>query len=167
MPINDPIGDLNVGFRKRMIAVLNLVARSARSRAFWSTKIRKAIKVGQVKEQSGQVFGYIEVDRNIAPEARAFEYGSGLRAKRGERNYITIAPRNVPKLIFQGTNEWLGKTIVVPPMGGGVVHHPGVAPRPFLAPAVQDNRARIKEMLGEEFHQYVSKAIRFSWSKNK
>ena len=50
-------------------------------------------------------------------------------------------------------------------MGGGVVHHPGVAPRPFLHPAVQENRKKIKAMLGAEFSQYISKAIRFAWSK--
>jgi hypothetical protein len=167
MPINDTVGDLYVGLRRRMVEALNLIARSARARASWSTKIRNAIRVGEVKEKAGTVFGYIEVDRTIAPEARAYEYGSGLRAKRGEKDYIIIAPKNVPKLIFQGTNEWTGQTIVVPPMGGGVVHHPGVAPRPFLTPAVQENKERIKQLLGEEFVQYVSKAIRFSWSKTR
>lgn len=165
MPINDTTGELTIGLRKRMIEALNMIARSARARASWSTKIRNAIKVGEVKEQPGKVFGYIEVDRSIAPEARAFEYGSGLRAKRGPQATYIIAPKNVPKLIFQGTNEWTGQTIVVPPMGGGVVHHPGVAPRPFLHPAVQENRKKIKAMLGAEFSQYISKAIRFAWSK--
>jgi hypothetical protein len=167
MPINDSTGELKITLRTRMIEALNMIAKSARSRASWSTKIRNAIKVGQVKEQEGKIFGYIEVDRKIAPEARAFEYGSGLHARRGKKDYITIAPKNVPKLIFQGTNEWAGQTIVVPPMGGGVVHHPGVEARPFLVPAVQENRARIKEMLGKDFHQYISKAVRLSWSKNK
>ena len=145
MPINDSTGELNVTLRKRMIEALNMIARSARSRASWSTKIRSAIRVGEVKEQVGKVFGYIEVDKKIAPEARAFEYGSGLHAKRGAQAKYIIAPKNVPKMIFQGTNAWLGQTIVVPPMGGGVVHHPGVAPRPFLTPAIQENRAKIKE----------------------
>jgi len=175
MPINDTTGELNTGLHKRMIEALNLVARSARVRASWSKKIRGAIKVGEVKEQDGEVFGYIEVGGtafnehgqpvNIAKMARAFEYGSGERARRkgphGIGKYI-ITPTNAPNLAFMGTNESAGHLVKTP-----IVHHPGVAPHPFLAPAVQENRAEIKQMMGEEFHQYVSKAIRVSWSGNR
>jgi hypothetical protein len=162
MPINDFAGELYSGLHKRMIEALNLIARSARARASWSTKIRNAIKVGEVKEQSGNVYGYIEVDRNIAPEARAFEYGSGVHAKRGPKVKYPILPVNAQALVFPGTHEWEGQTIITTK-----VMHPGVEARPFLTPAVQDNKARIKQLLGEEFHQYISKAIRFSWSKNR
>jgi hypothetical protein len=178
MPINDFAGELYSGLHKRMIEALNLIARSARARASWSTKIRNAIKVGEVKEQSGNVYGYIEVDRNIAPEARAFEYGSGVHAKRGPKVKYPILPKNSSKLVFIGTNGYGNESTAYnmntkEAMGGGnivitsKVMHPGVEARPFLTPAVQDNKARIKQLLGEEFHQYISKAIRFSWSKNR
>ena len=163
MPIGDlGEGELFSGLHKRMIEALNLIARSARARASWSKKIRNAIKVGEVKEQSGKVFGYIEVDRSIAPEARAFEYGSGIHARRGPAVKYPIRPVNAQSLAFPGTNEWEGQTIITKQ-----VMHPGVEARPFLTPAVQDNKVRIKQMLGDEFVQYISKAIRFSWSKTK
>ena len=176
MPIGDIDGELKVGLRQRMVEALNLIARSARSRASWSIKIHNAIKVGEVKEVGGKVFGYIEVGGtalnehgqpvNVAEMARAFEYGSGLHATRGERGKYIITPKGYPSgkpnLVFEGTNEWEGQIIHTP-----LVHHPGVKPRPFLTPAVQANRQRIKQLMGEEFTQYVSKAIRFSWGKTK
>lgn len=177
MPIGDVLeGELKVGLRQRMTEALNLIARSARSRVVWSTKIRKAIKVGEVKEVGGKIFGYIEIGGtalnehgqpvNVAKMARAFEYGSGEHAKRGGTGKYIITPKGYssgkPNLVFEGTNEWAGQIILTP-----IVHHPGVSPRPFLTPAVQKNKERIKQMLGEEFTQYVSKAIRFSWSKTR
>lgn len=165
MPINDFAGELYSNLHKRMIEALNMIARSARARASWSSKIRNAIKVGEVKEQSGEVFGYIEVDRTIAPEARAFEYGSGIHATRAGHHGVgkyPIRPVNATALVFPGTNAWEGQTIITKQ-----VMHPGVEARPFLTPAVQENREKIKQILGEEFAQYVSKAIRFSWSKNR
>lgn len=173
MPISD-IGDgeLYSNLRKRMIEALNLIARSARARVSWSKKIRSHIKVGEVKEQSGKVYGYIEIGGtdlnehgqpvNVAEMARAFEYGSGEHATRGNVGKYIILPKNVPNLAFMGTNEFAGHLVKTP-----VVMHPGVAPRPFLVPAVQENKERIKQMLGDEFAQYVSKAIRFSWSKSR
>jgi hypothetical protein len=167
MPINSGLGELYSLLRVKMVEVLNLVATTARRNSSWSTKIRGAIRVGEVKEMGGVIAGYVEVPFSLAPEARAFEYGSGIHSKKGDKGYITIAPRNVPKLIFQGTNEWLGQTIVVPPMGGGVVRHPGVASRPFLTPAVEENQKRIRELLGSSIRQYIGTIIRTSWSKNK
>jgi len=90
-----------------------------------------------------------------SPFARAFEYGSGLRATRaetspkqeGSRGFIIIRPKNAPQLIFAGTNEWEGLTIRVPPMGGGVVHHPGVAPQPYLHPAIEAVRIKYKRLM--------------------
>jgi hypothetical protein len=175
MPIGDFAGELYSGLHKRMIEALNLIARSARARVSWSSKIRGAIKVGEVKEQSGEVFGYIEIGGtatnehgqpvNIAEMARAYEYGSGEHATRkghhGIGKYV-ILPKNAPYLAFMGTNEFAGHLVKTP-----IVHHPGVAPRPFLVPAVQENKAKIKQLLGDEFHQYISKAIRFSWSKSR
>lgn len=167
-----PIGDVGEGefyslLRSRMIEALNLVATSARRNASWSAKIRGAIRVGEVKEQGGVIAGYVEVPLKLAPEARAFEYGSGIHSTKGAAEKYPIHPVNATSLVFPGTHEWTGKTIVVPPMGGGVVMHPGVAPRPFLTPAVEENKERIRELLGSNIRQYIGTVIRASWSKNK
>jgi hypothetical protein len=167
-----PIGDTNLGefysiLRSRMVEVLNIVATSARRNASWSTKIRGAIRVGEVKEQGGIIAGYVEVPLKLAPEARAFEYGSGVHSTKRAPETYPILPRNGGSLVFQGTHQWEGQLVVVPPMGGGVVMHPGVAPRPFLHPAVEENKERIRELLGSNIRQYIGTVIRTSWSKTK
>jgi hypothetical protein len=167
MPINNGLGELYSTLRARMVEVLNLVATSARRNASWSAKIRGAIRVGEVKEQGGVIAGYVEVPLKLAPEARAFEYGSGIHSTKGAPEPYPILPRNGGSLVFPGTHQWEGQTIVVPPMGGGVVMHPGVAPRPFLTPAVQENRERIRELLGSNIRQYIGTVIRTSWSRTK
>jgi hypothetical protein len=167
-----PIGDTGLGefysiLRGRMVEILNLVATSARRNASWSTKIRSAIKVGEVKEQNGVIAGYVEVPLKLAPEARAFEYGSGIHSTKGAAEPYPIHPVNATALVFPGTHAWAGTTVVVPPMGGGVVMHPGVAPRPFLTPAVEENKEKIRELLGNDVRQYIGTIIRTAWSKNR
>jgi hypothetical protein len=169
MPINNNnnLGALYSVLKAKMIEALNLVATSARRNAFWSTKIRSAIRVGEVKEQGGIVAGYVEVPLRSAPEARAFEYGSGIHSTKGVAETYPIRPVNATALVFPGTHEWAGKTIVVPPMGGGVVMHPGVEPRPFLTPAVEENQERIRALLGSSIRQYIGTIIMRSWSRTK
>ena len=169
MPSSDII------FRAEERAVIveagNLVARSARSRAAWSTKIRNAISLSEVTEWKNGLGIYVRVDLTKAPEARAFEKGSGLHStssvaskhQEGPGGFIIIRPVNAKALIFQGTHAWEGMTIRVPPMGGGVVHHPGVAPRPFLKPAIDANRERIRDILRKAVRTSVSKTIRTAW----
>ncbi len=185
MPINDTTGEINIGLRARMVDVLNKVAQSAREKASWSTKISNAITVGEVKEQNGLIFGYIEVGGtatnehgqpvNVAHMARAFEYGSGIHARRkGHRGIgkYPITPHKIGGFLafdLPETWEYSGYERYLPD-GRAVfkeVMHPGVEARPFLHPAVQENREWIKQTLGTEFKQQVSKAIRFSWSKNR
>jgi hypothetical protein len=164
MPSNSV--DLRAAERAVIIEAGNLVARSARSRVAWSTKIRNAISLSEVTEWQNGLGIYVKVDLNQAPMARAFERGSGLHDRRGAR-YIMIAPKNTSQIVFEGTNAWKGQIIRVPPMGGGVVYHPGVAARPYLAPAVQENRAKIREILSKAVRTSVSRTIRTAWYQGK
>jgi hypothetical protein len=150
--------DLRAEERGVIIEAANLVARSARARAQWSTKIRNAISVSEVREWQNGLGIYVKVDLSKAPEARAFEYGSGIHATRGPVGTYEIRPRNSDALVFPGTHQWAGQTIVT-----SLVHHPGVAPRPYLSPAVTENRQRIRSILGKAVRTSVSRTIRESW----
>ena len=169
MPSSDI--DMRAEERAVIIEAANLVARSARSRAQWSKEIRNAISVSDVVEWQSGLGIYVKVDLSVAPMGRAFEYGSGIHSthvttsprQEGVGGYIDITPKNAQALRFAGTHDWAGQTIIVPPMGHGVVHHPGVAPRPYLAPAIQENRDRIKAILSQAVRTSISRTIRSSW----
>jgi hypothetical protein len=162
MPSSDI--DMRAGERAVIVEAANLVARSARARAGWSKEIRNAISVSEVREWQGGLGIYVKVDLSAAPMARAFEYGSGIHS-----THATLSPQQIgtggkiliqgnPLLVFPGTHEWEGQTIVT-----RVVRHPGVAPRPYLKPAIQENRDRIREILSQAVRTSISKTIRTSW----
>jgi hypothetical protein len=158
--------DLRAEERAVILQAANLIARSARSRAQWSKEIRNAISISEVTEWQSGLGIYIKVDLSTAPMARAFEYGSGRHATRSEQSprqegamgYIEITPKNAKALSFPGTHEWEGQTIVTQ-----LVHHPGVAPRPYLAPAVSENRQRILDILRPAVKTSISRTIRNAW----
>jgi len=137
-------------FRINIVATLteliNEIAEQARENANWSSTIPDAIKAGQVEEMGGNYYGSIIIDLNIAPEARAFEFGSGIHATKGEVKKYPIKAKNVPNLVFWWANQ--GKWFVGPELPIG---HPGVAPNPYLRPAIDDYKNEMKERLKSAF----------------
>lgn len=77
-----------------------------------------------------------------APDARAWEYGSGLHATKGSQDYIPILAKNVPNLVFFWERE--GRMFV-----GPFVSHPGITARPYLHPALDQHRDEIKSIIQE------------------
>lgn len=78
----------------------------------------------------------ILVKLSDAPDARAWEYGSGLHSTRGPQAKYSIDAKNVPNLVFWWEKEQ--KWFV-----GPHVNHPGIPARPYLRPALYDNKDRI------------------------
>ena len=152
------LNDLRAQERGVLIQIASMIMNSAKSLSSWSTKISSSFRISEVTELPGGMM--ISVINN-APEAHAFEHGSGIHGEKGE-TYV-IAPVNAPALVFMGTHEWAGQVIVAPPMGGGVVHHPGVGARPFMNPAVQANRVQAMEMLKSAVGSSVKMTIREAW----
>jgi hypothetical protein len=171
MPSSDI--DLRAEERAVIIEAANWVAETARQNASWSKTIPSAISISEVREWQAGLGIYVRVDlsKAQAPSARAFEFGSGIHSthtttsprQEGSGGYIDITPKNASMLKFAGTHDWEGMEIRVPPMGHGVVHHPGVAPRPYLYPAVALNRDIIRETLGAAVQRSISSVIRKSW----
>lgn len=132
------------------------IARSARS--FASSKragrSAKAIRVGEPKVTEKQIEIHILFDTDIAPEAPAYEWGSGLHSK-DEKRYIDIYNVNTNALVFPGTNAWEGQTIVT-----NHVNHPGVAKRPFLEPAKESTRQKNLEDISAEANRKIKLIVR-------
>jgi hypothetical protein len=152
--------------RTAIVKIADMIAKTARSNASWSSKIPRSTTISGVTEYPSGLSINVEVNLRpgYAPYARAFERGSGQYDIRGSR-YIIIKPRFAPALAFMGTHEWKGQLVVVPPMGGGVVHHPGVAPRPFLKPAVKYNRTMALDVLKQHIRTAARIIIRQAWIK--
>ena len=110
-----------------MVRIADRIAKSARGFARkHSTRIPKAIRVGKISATQATVTINITIDTSIAPQAMAFEHGADPHQ---------IFAKNASNLVFPGTNEWEGQTIVTPK-----VNHPGIKPRPFLQPAKDRHR---------------------------
>lgn len=101
------------------------------------------------------------VDRNANPQpsygsldARAQEYGSGLRARRGAKKKYIIQPKTAPFLEFLGTNEfdgWLIRT--------SQVKHPGIRAanngKGYIAPAANEIRKRGRAELSRDVRESI------------
>lgn len=167
--VNDILRDLNATFQKYLEKVVN----DAKINASWSKTIPKAIKLGHINIDlsNRKLSAKIILDTSIAPEAAAFEYGSGLHRKNKSPSKYIIAPKAG---LFNGTLafEWPGRNPNFPSGGKFIralpngkflfwyVDHPGVQARPYLAPAKEKNRAILKKELAKGFKQAYLTSIR-------
>lgn len=133
MPIANSINDFVP--QSVLVRIANRIANSARqfARQVGSRRIPKSIKVGRVTATQQTASITIWLDTSIAPQAAAFEHGADPHP---------IDARNKPNLVFEGTNQFAGQTIVTPH-----VDHSGMEARPFLQPAKDKHRAQnLKEL---------------------
>ena len=72
---------------KELYALGNDVATRARSNAGWSSTIPQAIEVGDVRNEGGRYSIDIKINTRKAPEAAAFEYGSGIHSIKSPKKY--------------------------------------------------------------------------------
>ena len=142
-------------------------ARSNVSEKHLNSRISSAITVGdpQVTPTGYEIVIRLNLkdEPGGAPEAAAFEYGSGIHATKGVRGTYEILPRNKRALAFRGgwspenpigamnsekfidyiddEDLWIFKR----------VDHPGVAPRPFLAPAIVAYKPNLRTKIVNAF----------------
>ena len=97
-------------------------------------------------------------------DARAQEYGSGLRARRGTKQKYLIRQKTAPFLEFQGTNEfdgWLIRTMEV--------KHPGIQAanegQGYIGPAQKEVRQKLKAQLGKEVRDAIVGDLRESFGR--
>ncbi len=133
-----------------ILRAANRIVQSARSIAAQKRagNSSKAIKLSTVKEAKQTVSVSIILDTKRAPEAPAYEWGSGLHDTKNGPHFIDIYGRNTFLLTFEGTNQFEGQLIQKQH-----VNHPGVKPRPFIKPAVEKHRAALKQAVREEVNK--------------
>jgi hypothetical protein len=98
-------------------------------------------------------------------DARAQEYGSGLRARRGGQHIIKIVPTQESGwLIFKGTKEYQGMVIKTKE-----VNHPGIeaanSGQGYIAPAVNAVRAEGRAELSQAVRGAILSDIRRSFGR--
>jgi hypothetical protein len=156
MSYNDSVIAFRAAECSILIQVGNMIVESAKQFASWSKDIVGAWHISAVVELSD---GMIITIGNKAPQAFAFEHGSGIHGPQGEK--YPIMPRNAAALVFPGTHEWSGQTIVTQ-----LVEHPGVEARPFLHPANEQVKPIAMTMLKEIAGNAIKMTIREAWYEN-
>jgi hypothetical protein len=153
MASSDATTVLRAQERTAIIQIASMIMNSAKSLSSWSRKISSSFHLSEVTELSD---GMMVTIGNNAPEAHAFEHGSGIHGPGGSK--YPIVAKNAPMLAFMGTNEFAGHLITVPS-----VQHPGVGARPFMAPAVEANRAAALELLKQAVGSSIKLTIKEAW----
>jgi len=128
------------------------IANDARANAP-TQRIKAHIKISAITDTptGKQIEVYVPLDeKDGAPEARAYEFGSGIHGPTGQT--YSIDAKNFPNLVFfwEKADKWFI---------GPHVDHPGVAARPYLAPAVKKNRNTILGLLSRGLGSLIRTAI--------
>lgn len=140
-----------------ILRAANRIVQAARSIAAQKRAGRssRAIKLSTVREAKQTISVSIILDTSVAPEAPAYEWGSGLHSTKEHPHFIDIPKTPGAVLVFPGTHQFEGQTIVT-----RHVNHPGVKPKPFIAPAVAKHRAALKQAVREEVNKNLRINIR-------
>ncbi len=152
MPFNDAL-------RLQVMSILTSrvakIANEAKNNASWSQDIPSAISSTSTTMPSADTYRCTIVvdgkEGSGAPQAAAYEFGSGEHrtriSVRGEGpGLYPIEAVNVPLLKFW----WKKRNVLF--VGPWLPYgHPGVAPRPFLQPAIDKNLDDLKSNLAGAF----------------
>ena len=167
MPISS---DAMIALRKGLTAAASLLAEKAKAKADSKNvpEVSKNMKVGKVETKGSGALGItisIGMKENEAPAAAAYEFGSGLHGKEGKK--YPIVPRKSGGFLVFPKERWPG--YAPPPDAPNVfffskVMHPGVEAKPYMKPAIEENKEEMKRLIGEFFTiDVVHKAIREAW----
>lgn len=145
----------------------NAIASNARLNAP-TQRIKEHIIVDSAEASSGNYSITIRIPLKDAPEAGAYEFGSGVHSTRGPKKEYRIDPKNSPVLAIP-RSRWPDfedpVRVKIPPdrmLKEGrtglllrYVMHPGVEARPYMTPAIRaalpDLRKRFKSELVAAF----------------
>jgi hypothetical protein len=122
--------------------------------------ISDATSIGAAQQQGDSAFIDVDINLKKAPMAGAFEWGSGIHRQRGAPATYSINPKNANVLAIP-RSRW--KNYSPPPDTDPIfvrhVNHPGVAPRPYIAPTLVENREEIHKILGKELKAAIMLGI--------
>ncbi len=166
---------INSFLHKELTNLASDIVEKAKENANWSSKIPAAFSIGSVIQlPDGKMAIDIIVDLKIAPEAAAFEYGSGIHRKQGASTY------RIPKEGYGLAFFWdkVDEESPTGPKFKGIlpdgralfsyVDHPGVAARPYLHPAIEIVMKSVRERIAKSFvNGYVSSIANVTYIKVK
>lgn len=155
-----------MSYSDALMAIAMLIVSRARENASWDTgyntsiaegrrinrTISDAISIGPLDVEGSLFKAKIILDLSISPKAGAFEFGSGVHNPTGAGTYrlAAHAPNNLLHFFWIKQNKW---------MKVGAVNHPGVAARPFMAPAIEATKADARAILGSDLRVAISSNI--------
>lgn len=147
---------LQLALKRKAAAWAGQLTRLAKSLA--PAHVRPAIS-SKVEEKDGKFIIRTTASKKLVPDARAQEYGSGLRARRGPKQKYLIHPKQSPFLEFEGTNEFAGWLIRTKE-----VKHPGIRAandgKGYIGPAQKEIRKKLKAELKSEVKNAIQAELR-------
>lgn len=153
---------------KTLDEIASSIVEQAKRNSSWSKDIPKSISFDSASVTPDGYEVTMKIDLKVAPQASAFEFGSGIHRTRGTPGTYEIKPRNASVLAipeenwpnFQYPVRFGGKMLGLSEEGNFIlskVDHPGVAPKPFMTPAIIQKLPEAREKL----RQNVSAILNF------
>lgn len=146
---------------------------TALAKSFAPAHVQPAIKSKVEDGKDGKYIIRITADRRIAPDARAQEFGSGLRARRGIKAKYPIRPKNKKFLAFnwEVANANPENFTFIP--DGRVIFsqvmHPGIEAANdgigYIGPAMKELRKRAKAELTKDVRDAIMGDLRESFGR--
>lgn len=125
-------------------------------------EISEAISVGTAQQAGDILFIDVDIDLRKAPMAAAFEWGSGVYKQRGTPERYRIEPREKQALAFDFREATNIGNIRLTKEGKAIlpyVMHPGVAPRPYIIPALVENKEEFRKILKRELKAAIMRGV--------
>lgn len=157
--------------KRRAIAWAGQLTSLAKSYA--PNHVQPAISSHVEDNKDGQYIIRIIADRKIAPDARAWEFGSGIHARRGTKGKYPILPKNGKFLAFKwDVADRNPERFKFLPDGRVLlqsVQHPGIQAanegKGYIAPAMKELRKRAKAELSKEIRDAIVGDLRESFGR--
>jgi hypothetical protein len=162
---------LAANLKKRATAWAGQLTKLAK--AFAPAHVEPAISSHVETKDDGTYIIRITANRNVVPDARAQEFGSGLHARRGVKRKYPILPKNGRVLAFnwEVANAQPERFVFAP--DGRVllpsVQHPGIEAanngKGYIAPAMNELRKRARAELDKEVRDAIVGDLRESFGR--
>ncbi len=170
---------LSTNLKRRVSAWAGQITSLARSLA--PSHVRPAISSKVETKGEGEFIIRTIADRRIAPDARAWEFGSGLHSRRGAKKKYIIKPKNKKLLAFYWDVATISEMergspgkFTFAPDGRVVFHqveHPGIQAanggQGYIGPALKEVRRRGRAELSKDIRDAILGDLRQSFGRKK
>lgn len=173
---------LTQALKKRAISWAGQLTRLAKS--FAPNHVKPAISSSVEVKNDNTFIIRTTANRRIAPDARAQEFGSGLRARRGSKKKYPIEPKTKKFLAFHWEVADANANATI---AGGrfsrftflpdgrvifpLVMHPGIQAanggKGYIAPAIKELKKRAKAELDKDMREVILGDLRQSFGRKR